>query len=69
MKEAVGLFMSLATQWRWTGAGLAGAFRTGLDYSVLAPTAASLDITMTPDLFVDIQIMETAALGAWSRNG
>lgn len=67
MKDAVGLFFALSTQWKWIGAGLAGAFRNGIDYNAIAPTAAALGLTMTPALFNDIRTLELAALDAWSK--
>lgn len=67
MREAVALFFALSTQWRWTGAGMAGAFRTGLDYAVLEPTARAAGLVMTPGLFDDIRTLEREALTVWSR--
>ena len=67
MQDAVALFFSLATQWRWTGAGMAGAFRTGLDYAVLEPTARAAGLEMTPRLFDDIRVLERECLAVWSR--
>lgn len=67
MQDAVALFFTLSTQWRWTGAGMAGAFRTGLDYSVLEPTARAAGLEMTPALFGDIRVLEREALAVWSR--
>jgi hypothetical protein len=69
MIEAVGLFLAMTTQWRWTGAGMAGMFRTGLDYGVLNRTAENINVEMTPGLFADIRSLEAAALSAWSGNG
>lgn len=67
MQDAVALFFSLSTQWRWTGAGMAGAFRTGLDYSVLEATARAASLEMTPALFDDIRVLERECLAVWSR--
>jgi len=67
MVPAVGVFMSIATQWRWTGAGMAGAFRTGLDYSSIAPAAEALKVDLTPAVFNDIRVLEREALDVWSK--
>jgi hypothetical protein len=67
MKEAVGLFFAMATQWRWTGAGMGGVIRTGLDYSALPTVVSATGITMTATLFDDIRTLELAALSAWTR--
>ncbi len=66
MADAVGLFFAMATQWRWTGSGMGGALRTGLDYTALGPAATALDLTVTPALFNDIRTLELAALDGWS---
>lgn len=67
MKDAVGLFFALSTQWKWVGAGMAGAFRSGIDYNSIAPAALGLGLTMTPALFNDIRTLELAALDVWSK--
>lgn len=67
MADAVALFFSMSTQWRWTGAGMAGAFRTGLDYTALGATALAAGLEMTPRLFDDIRTLEREALTVWSR--
>lgn len=67
MVDAVALFFSLETQWRWVGAGMAGAFRTGLDYSVLPGMAAALEIKVTAEALADLKTMECAAVEQWSR--
>ena len=67
MKEPVALFFSLATQWRWVGAGMAGAFRAGLEYSAIESTARLSGLDMTPALFDDIRTLEREALTVWSR--
>lgn len=67
MKDAVGIFFSMSTQWRWTSAGLAGALRMGLDYQAIEPVARMLGVDLTGDVFADLQLMETEALGVWSR--
>jgi len=67
MKDAVGLFFAMSTQWQWASAGMAGAFRTGLNYATLGPTATNTGMTMTPALFDDIRTLELAALDVWNR--
>lgn len=67
MKDAVGLFFAMGTQWRWVGAGMGGVIRTGLDYNALDRTAALSGVTMTTALFNDIRTLELASLDAWSR--
>ena len=69
--EAMTLFFSMATQWRWLaapGAGMGAGLmiRTGLDYAALASVAAAMAISMTPSLMFDIREMEAAAMAAWA---
>lgn len=58
--DAVTLFMSLTTQWHFHPMG----GRMGLNYAVVRPTAENLSIAFTTDLFLDLQMMERAALVA-----
>ena len=67
MADAVALFFALSTQWIWVAAGLAGAFRSGINYCAIAPTAEGLSIKLTPDVFSDIRVMELEALTTWSK--
>lgn len=67
MADAVALFFAMATQWRWVGAGMGGAFRTGLDYGALEQTARAAGLEMTPAVFDDIRTLEREALAEWSR--
>lgn len=67
MKDAVGVFFAMQTQWRWVGAGLGGVIRTGLDYNALRETARNSGVKMTTGLFDDIRTLELAALDAWGR--
>ena len=60
--DAVRLFFSLGSQW---SVHATTGVRLGLDYARIPPTAAMMDITMTPGLFDDIGVMERAALAAW----
>ncbi|MBA3668429.1 MAG: DUF1799 domain-containing protein [Sphingomonas sp.] len=66
MRAAVGMFMALGTQWKWIGAGMAGAFRSGLDYTAIGSTATALGVKLTPELFNDIRLLERESLRVWS---
>lgn len=66
MLDGYGLFVAMGTQWRMVG-GMAGTQATGLDYGVLAPTAAASGIAMTPTVFSDVRALEAEALRAWSE--
>ena len=57
--RSIGLFLALDTQWKT--AGLAG-IRTGLDYAAVSPAARLLGIEMTPQIFLDLRVMEREAL-------
>jgi hypothetical protein len=59
--DAVALFMSLGTQWRWHPTV---GVRLGLIYEAIKPTAENLGLEMTPRLFTDLRIMEDAAIVA-----
>lgn len=62
--DSFALFLALDTQWQFHAmTGL----RIGLDYSQVRPTAGMLDIEMTPRRFLDLRIMEHAALAAFAR--
>jgi hypothetical protein len=64
----VSIFVSMQTQWRWVGAGMAGAFRSGLDYSVLPVVAPIAGVeVLTPEILSDLRILEAAAVEQWSR--
>lgn len=67
MVAAVSLFFGMETQWRWVGAGMAGAFRTGLDYSALPTVAAATSVTLTPEILADIRSLEGGAIAQWSK--
>lgn len=70
MVDGYALFVSMGTQWQITGAGMAGAFHTGLRYEAIAPTAAGLNINLTPAVFADLRTLESEALRYWSaRSG
>lgn len=67
MRDGVALFFALSTQWHWVGAGMAGAFRTGLRYEAIDATAKGNALEMTPTVFGDIRTLEREALSVWSR--
>lgn len=67
MKDSVSIFFGMSTQWRWVGIGMAGAMRTGLDYSALPTVAAAAGVTIGPDVLDDLKTMETAAVEQWAR--
>ena len=62
--DAFMLFSSLQTQWNWHP--VAGA-RTGLTYASVGPAAEMLGVAMSSGLFLDIRLMESAALVAWAK--
>ncbi len=66
MKDAVALFFAMSTQWRWVGS-MAGAMRTGLDYTPLPAVAGSLGIAVTADVLGDLRTMEHEAVKEWGR--
>jgi hypothetical protein len=58
------LFLSLGTQWaRHAMTGV----RLGLDYSVIPSVAQMMGIALTPPMFLDLRIMEGAALDEFAR--
>ena len=60
----VRLFLALQTQWH--RAGLAGV-ATGLIYGSIETAARLLDIVMTPQRFLDLQLIEHGALDRLAR--
>lgn len=67
MQPSVAIFFAMRTQWRWCGAGLAGAFRTGLDLSALPAIAGIVGKEVTAEVLNDLSVMEAAALKEWNR--
>lgn len=67
MEPSVSVFFGMRTQWRWVGAGMGGAFRTGLDYTALPSVAAIAGVNLTPRVLADLQTLEAAAVEQWSR--
>lgn len=67
---AVRLFQALQTQWRTTAISTlsrAIVVRTGLDYGAIEPLARLRRIELEDDDFTRLQIMEVAALNAFSE--
>lgn len=67
MVPAVSLFFSMETQWVWVGANMAGAWRTGLNYSALPVLAGPLAIELTPQVLADLRSLERASIAEWTR--
>lgn len=62
--SALDVFLTCATQWEWfVGERL---FLRGLNYAGCEAGLRLADITMTPELFGDLQAMETAAIKAFN---
>lgn len=62
--QSFALFVALDTQWqRHAMTGL----RLGLDYGQIEPAARMLGIAMTPVRFMDLRLMEAAALNEFAR--
>lgn len=66
MADSVAIFLSMATQWNWSGS-LYTLGRTRLIYEAIEPTARGLGLEVTPQVFADIQTMESEALATWNR--
>lgn len=67
---AVKAFLALQTQWRWISLSTMGAariLRTGLVYEAIETTCRLRRIALAGDDFERIQVMEAAALAAWSE--
>ena len=56
-------FLAVSTQWRVV-AGETGLIRTGLDYAAADAGLRRAGIETTPDLWADLQAIETGALAA-----
>ena len=56
-------FLAICTQWRVV-AGDAGLIHTGLDYAAADAGLRRAGIETTPDLWADLQAIETGALAA-----
>lgn len=62
--EAVGIFLSLQTQWRVIVGGMGGVVYQGFDYASIPATLELLGIDPADrgDVFASLRIMEAAAL-------
>lgn len=67
MVDSVALFFALATQWIWASGGMAGAWRVGINYQAIEPTAQLSGLSVTPTVFEDIRTLEQEALSVWNR--
>lgn len=56
---SAGLFLAMDTQWRTVG--MTGVMQ-GLDYTAIEPTARLLGVETTPQTFLDLKVMEAAAV-------
>jgi len=52
--------------WNWVSLGMGGVVRTNISRIELEASARSLGVTMTPDIFTDVRLMENAAIEYWS---
>ena len=57
-------FLAICTQWRYLARADGAVLRTGLDYTAARACFDLRGIAMTPDLWMDIQIIEIAAIAA-----
>lgn len=62
--ESATLFLALGTQWRVHP--MMGV-RLGLDYQAIGAAAAMLAITISPAIFHDLRMMESAAVAETAR--
>nr|WP_295991762.1 DUF1799 domain-containing protein [Rugamonas sp.] len=65
--KALLVFLSMATQWRWTG-GMTSR-REGLEYGAfpIAFEAVGIKKKNRRDIIVDVQSMERASLAVWNN--
>jgi Phage related hypothetical protein (DUF1799) len=64
MEAAILLFLGADTQWRT--AGMSGV-RIGLDYAALPIVAQALDMTLDGEVFSDLKVIESGALGELAK--
>lgn len=64
MRDSFALFAE--SPWNWVSVGMAGVIRTNISRIELEATARLLEIAMTPRIYADVRVMETAALSYWS---
>jgi hypothetical protein len=60
MEPAILLFLGADTQWR--SAGMSG-MRVGLDYTALPIVAQALGVVLDTEVFSDLKVIESGALG------
>jgi Phage related hypothetical protein (DUF1799) len=64
---AVGAFIACATQWRVVGLADGTTRATGLDYAGCRAALDALDVTVTPGLWSDVQMIEAGAIAALNK--
>lgn len=62
--EALLAFLAVASQWRIACPGDGSMRRTGLDYQAADVSLRNLEVTVTPELWADIQTIEFAVIAA-----
>ena len=65
---ALEAFSVIGTQWRVLPLGEGRLIYTGLDYAAAAAGLALAGLTVPPDIWSDVQVIEAGALGALNRN-
>jgi Phage related hypothetical protein (DUF1799) len=64
---AVAAFIAVATQWRVVGRADGAMRTTGLDYAGVRAALDALDVTVTPGLWSDVQMIEAGALAGLNK--
>jgi hypothetical protein len=57
-------FLAVSSQWRCAGLADGRLVRTGLDYAGVRAALEMAGMGMTPDLWSDLRVIETAAINA-----
>ena len=65
---ALEIFSMIGTQWRVLSLGENRLLYLGLDYAAAAAGLGLAGITVPPDVWSDVQVIEAGALGALNRN-
>lgn len=65
--QAVHAFLTIDSQFRMTGLARGGVLVTGLDYAGARAGLELAGVTVTPDLWSDIQLVEAGAVGELNR--
>lgn len=63
-EDAVQAFLAVSTQWRFAGGGMGGVMAVGLDYQSARAGLDLAGISVTPELWAQLRVIETAARGA-----